>query len=1166
MRILTLGFDAFGPFTNLELDLSAGVEGFHIIYGPNEAGKTSALRAIRQLFFGIDAQTSDNFVHEYPRLRLRAALRDSKGKVLQFTRRKGNKNVLQAPDGSPLAESELSEFLSGVDQATYKSLFSMGHDELVQGGEEIVSGKGEAGELIFAAGTGLLGLRRLQTELQGESEKLFKPRGNQRIGSAVLAWQEARKEQREFSVSGEKYLNLEAELQQAQILREERHRERLNGKQEASRLSRFRDALPSLSIRREALLELKQFEDLPRLPDDFGEQWRKAQEEVENARREVERLEAEAEHYAKLAESIQVRGELLDEAETIERLHDRLGKYEAGQSDRPKLLQFQQEHEHQVRERLRKIGRDPAQTDLELLRLRAGTEETLTRLVQDKSAQEASRRKALDDLRRRQAMLAACEVELEQLQEPPDTSALALAVEETKRLGKTEADLAELEADRDERKRLVEAKLATLSGWSESIDQLARLKVPLSESIDRFEQLEKDFEQRRSVHEFRYQEKKKERESLEERLRALELQHEVPTEQDLAQARIDRDALWQQVRQAWFSPAEAPPDADPLHLARAYEESVLRADELSDRMRREATQVAEKANCQARQETLRRDLEDLSAKDQELEQEQARLKTEFRELVRELGPTVHSPAEARAWCRLREEILLAHDQFRVREMEALGLASRIQTQCAQLKDALSGVGSPPPESACSLAQILSYAESVLTSLNERREARNERLRERKRILKERDEATQALEGLEGLGSELAEKWAAAIEPLGLPPTAEPEQVMAYVRAIREAFEQQDKAKGFLSRIQGIDRDLAAYAAEVRKLCEKVAPELVENSPADSVRSLSRLVDDARDKHASRERANDEAEKRRKRRADADERLRASQQILDRLCREAGVDRVEDLLAVDRRWQARREAESRLHQAEEALRPLAGGMTLEAFDEEAATIDPDGIAARLESLQVRDEQLDREIQELDQRIGELKNELARIDGSDRAAEAEERAEALAAQLQVEIPRYMTLKLASLVLSRGIERYRKQNQNPILEQAGRHFAELTAGSFVGLEVDQDRDRTVIVGIRSGSEAERVYVDGMSKGTCDQLYLALRLASLDRWLDKHEPVPMVLDDLLLHFDDRRAKAALRILNKLSEKVQILFFTHHRHILDLAREALDPSSYQEHELASRG
>jgi uncharacterized protein YhaN len=91
---------------------------------------------------------------------------------------------------------------------------------------------------------------------------------------------------------------------------------------------------------------------------------------------------------------------------------------------------------------------------------------------------------------------------------------------------------------------------------------------------------------------------------------------------------------------------------------------------------------------------------------------------------------------------------------------------------------------------------------------------------------------------------------------------------------------------------------------------------------------------------------------------------------------------------------------------------------------------------------------------------------------------------------------------------------------------------------------------MGIRPSGQ--QVGVDGMSDGTCDQLYLALRLASLERHIDAHESMPFVIDDILVNFDDSRSEATLKILAVLSEKTEILFFTHHQHLVPLAESSV--------------
>jgi len=66
MRIEQLLPTAFGPFTDLELDFSA--PGLQVVYGPNEAGKSSALRALDAWLFGIPERTRDDFLHPRPAL------------------------------------------------------------------------------------------------------------------------------------------------------------------------------------------------------------------------------------------------------------------------------------------------------------------------------------------------------------------------------------------------------------------------------------------------------------------------------------------------------------------------------------------------------------------------------------------------------------------------------------------------------------------------------------------------------------------------------------------------------------------------------------------------------------------------------------------------------------------------------------------------------------------------------------------------------------------------------------------------------------------------------------------------------------------------------------------------------------------------------------------
>jgi uncharacterized protein YhaN len=132
---------------------------------------------------------------------------------------------------------------------------------------------------------------------------------------------------------------------------------------------------------------------------------------------------------------------------------------------------------------------------------------------------------------------------------------------------------------------------------------------------------------------------------------------------------------------------------------------------------------------------------------------------------------------------------------------------------------------------------------------------------------------------------------------------------------------------------------------------------------------------------------------------------------------------------------------------------------------------------------------------------------------------------------------------------IEHYREQNQGPLVRRAGQHFAMLTLGSFEGLMTDfNEKDESLLAGVRP--DGEKVYVEAMSSGTRDQLYLALRLASLEKYMESSEPMPFIVDDVLVDFDDERSLAALGALAALAAKTQVILFTHHSQVVEQAKQ----------------
>ena len=290
MKLLTLNLIAVGPFTDLALDFSAGEHGLHLVYGPNEAGKTSTLRALSHLLFNFPHVSADSFVHPYDQLRVGGTLRHSDGAQLEFVRRKGNRNTLRGPDDASVVPDEhLTRFLGGMNEDTFKTLFGIDHERLTRAGEEIRTGQGQLGELLFAAGAGLAGLRRAQETLQDGLDKLFKPRAqNPRINKGLTEYREAQEELKQHQLPSEEWQRHDRIHREA-LEESERIRGQIReARSEQVRLKRIKSGIPIVARRRRLIQAREELGDVIRLRDDFGAEFRKAQDQLRLAEQTID--------------------------------------------------------------------------------------------------------------------------------------------------------------------------------------------------------------------------------------------------------------------------------------------------------------------------------------------------------------------------------------------------------------------------------------------------------------------------------------------------------------------------------------------------------------------------------------------------------------------------------------------------------------------------------------------------------------------------------------------------------------------------------------------------------------------------------------------------------------------------------------------------------------
>ena len=434
MKIRTLNLSAFGPFT--ERALAFDEVGLHIVYGPNEAGKSSALRGLKALLYGIDERTLDNFIHANDKLRIHGYLRTIDDRELAFVRRKGRKNTLLTPDGKALDEQELAPFLQGVTSELFESLFGIDHQALVQGGNEILEQKGEVGQALFSAALGSHALHAVLGELDDSAKKLFLPAGSKPlINSAIRVHTDLRADIRKCSLSSKEW----DEHRRALGLTEKELdsiRSELGGNRiEVNRLQRIQRVLPKLSRRRELFQELKLLGEVVVLPEDFSGRRQKAVNGLETAQAILDKATPRLEGLQNQLAGLSTNQTLLDQTESIENLHARLGGHRKALQDRPHLDAERQQLLADAEFILKEIRSDLELKDIDQLRPVLSRRPHLADLGSKNAVLSARVEQAETSLRETNKRLKAARKERDEIPESGQTDAMHRAITAARKQG-----------------------------------------------------------------------------------------------------------------------------------------------------------------------------------------------------------------------------------------------------------------------------------------------------------------------------------------------------------------------------------------------------------------------------------------------------------------------------------------------------------------------------------------------------------------------------------------------------------------------------------------------------------------------------------------------------------------------------------------------------------
>jgi uncharacterized protein YhaN len=406
------------------------------------------------------------------------------------------------------------------------------------------------------------------------------------------------------------------------------------------------------------------------------------------------------------------------------------------------------------------------------------------------------------------------------------------------------------------------------------------------------------------------------------------------------------------------------------------------------------------------------------------------------------------------------------------------------------------------------------------------------------------------------------EWGRAVDGLGLPPDVAAERATETFDQLVAFFDRFDKSEELRKRIYGMDLVAEKFKERVFTFADAVGFERGTQSESTIAVRLNRELGEAREARASLKKIEKQKKEIQEEIEDADITIRTAREQLASLRQQAGVNTDEELEAAVEGSLKRRELQRKLAMLEQELTRNGDGRTIDELERESGALDIDSIDSELMNISSELEELQKQRDRHRDRKQTLQNERDAKDGSSLAAGASEEAQEQLAAMVSGIEQYLRLQIAALILEERIEDYRRKNQAPVLAMAGRLFSRLTMGSYANLrdELD-DSGKPFLLGVRPDNK--EIPVLKMSEGTRDQLYLSLRIATLEQHLQTTEPVPFVVDDILVGFDDNRTRVCLEILAEMAGLTQVLLFTHHRRVIEIAGSLHATAGIFLHELA---
>lgn len=1145
MRLRRLDLIRYGKFTDRTIDFGPkptyGSPDLHIVFGLNEAGKSTALSGLLDLLFGIEERSRYNFIHEYSAMRLGGVL-ELAGVEHAFTRTKQRNNSLLDATGKPVSEMAITAHLAGLSRDAYATMFSLDDDTLEAGGKAILESRGDLGKLLFTASAGLGNASDTLNALEAEADALHR---KQAQGTEIallkkrLAELKARKD--DIDTLASTYEGLEAERLDAAQQYDGMVNERAVLAARLGAIARFERARPMLADIRRKLVQLDGLPEIASPARTWSGSIADLIDDDASLRTRLAGNVGEVERLMASIESSDVDELILGVSERIRSLAESKVRYSSAGFDLPNRKVQRQILDNSVATCLSALGRSSEPDPAKLL-LPATTVGVLRTMIEQRSGIVTAFRAAHDETAAAVDALQSARERVGEERAVPESVRAKLGSALSK--ARASSHLAEVGAAREEEDAGTirwEALRAQLWPWAGDASALVSIVVPSEGQIASWKTAATDLARASSVLGERLAEWEGSSTRQAARLDAFRASMDVADDEAAAASRRARDSAWVKHRAALTSQT-----ADEFALALARDDGVgagrlANASDLAE-MRATTRALAEASADLSRLRQQRAQLDiDLNAK-----------LAEVRQASRELLGDVIEPSLERLVERYEDQIevrtdaLAAWGQIELSRKKAERAVEAGEQIRLELIRALTSVGiTPAPDDALEAAMALAelflerqrkldaeYAEALRTV-----NAREEDLAVRRRALAMAGRREE--EWLATIGETLKGSWLEnGVSASGL------STVLEQLSDLAKSVQDRDALR---LRIDKMEDDRADFLGAVSAIAAEIGEETKDGEAEQLAVRLGERLDHAERARDSKARLLGDLKRLQVERGILDDEISIHERRKNEVLSAFSVD---TLTEVAQRDELLRERDRLRMTVAELADRLTAELSLETFEQARSVLDDidfEGLVIEKGQGEQRLQQLDGALQQQLIRQTRAADKIDEIGGDSTVARLDAERRTILLEIEEKATSYIELKLGLMSAGNALRAYRERHRSGMMARASDAFSLMTQGQYSGLTTQPVKGGEVLIAMQRDGQSK--VADALSKGARFQLYLALRLAGYYEFAQFRPSVPFVADDIMETFDHIRSEEVFRLFAEMAGMGQVIYLTHHKHLYEIAK-----------------